>query len=96
MKTDKKRSYTVSFKLEVVSYAESTSNRHASLFYNIDRRRVQEWKKQKLELETVRDNKNQNINQVRALEGRGQKAKYPTLEKELLDYIKQKRDEKIA
>ncbi|CAG8583210.1 4165_t:CDS:2 [Gigaspora rosea] len=87
----KNRSYTVAFKLEVIAYAEDTSNRRASRFYNVDRKRVQEWRKQKTELETVK-----NKGQARVLEGRGRKAMYPALEKELLDYIKKKREEKIA
>lgn len=33
---------------------------------------------------------------MRVLDGCCRKASYPELEKELLDYIKQKRDEKIA
>ncbi|CAG8803450.1 23507_t:CDS:1, partial [Gigaspora rosea] len=74
----------------------TTSNRKASLFYNVNRRRVQEWRKQKSELEAVKNNKKLNINKARVLSGRGRKAKYPDLEKDLVDYIKKKRDEKLA
>ncbi|CAG8784304.1 18847_t:CDS:2, partial [Dentiscutata erythropus] len=56
---------------------------------------VQEWRQQKLELEAIKNNQNLNINQVRVLDGHGRKAKYPDLEKELVDYIKKKREEKI-
>src|SRR6185437_15494925 len=87
----KNRSYTIAFKLEAIKYAEDSSNRRAAKFYNIDRKRVQEWRKQKKELEPVK-----NKEQVRALKGRGRKAKYPALENELLDYIKQRREEKQA
>jgi hypothetical protein len=87
----KNRSYTIAFKLEVVAYAEDTSNRHAATFYKIDRKRVQEWKKQKTKLQTII-----NKNEARVLEGRGHKAMYPALEEELLDYIKKKREEKSA
>ncbi|CAG8456259.1 23334_t:CDS:2, partial [Gigaspora rosea] len=86
----KKRSYTIAFKLEVIAYAEGTSNRHAAVFYNIDRKRVQEWRKKKTKLE----NKT-NKDQARVLEGRGRKAMYPALEKELLDYIKKKEKKRL-
>ena len=87
----KNRSYTIAFKLEVIKYAEDTSNRRAAIFYNIDRKRVQEWRKQKEKLEPIK-----NKDQVRALKGRGRKAKYPVLEVELLDYIKKRREKKQA
>ena len=87
----KNQSYTVAFKLEAIKYAEDSSNYRAAKFYNIDRKRVQEWRKQKKELEPVK-----NKEQVRALKGRGRKAKYPALENELLDYIKQRREKKQA
>ena len=91
-----KRGYTISFKLEVISYAEQTSNRKASLFHKVDRKRVQEWRKQKKELEAVKNDQNLNINKVRVLAGRGRKAKYPTVKKELLDYIRKKREERMV
>jgi len=86
MSTTSKRSYTVAFKLDAISYAEATSNRKAALFYKVDRKRVQEWRKDKEKFEAVRNDKDSNINQVRVLAGRGRKAKYPELEKELLGY----------
>lgn len=89
-----KRSFTVAFKLEVISYAEGTSNRKASLYYNIHRRRVQEWRKQKKELKNIRDNRDLNIEKVRVLAGRGRKVTHPILEKELLEYVKKRREEK--
>ncbi|CAG8827434.1 20903_t:CDS:1, partial [Gigaspora rosea] len=66
------RSFTITFKLEVIAYAEDTSNRSAAKFYNVDRKRVQEWRKQKTELEAVT-----NKGQARVLKGRGRKAMYP-------------------
>ncbi|CAG8799531.1 21531_t:CDS:1, partial [Gigaspora rosea] len=89
-----KRSFTVMFKLEVISYAKNTLNRKASLYYNVNRRRIQEWRKQKEEFEKIKNSKGLNIEQVRVLEGRGRKAAQPTLEKELLEYIKKRREEK--
>ncbi|CAG8738282.1 12276_t:CDS:2, partial [Gigaspora rosea] len=91
-----KRSYTVAFKLEVISYVETISNRGTALYYKIDRKRVQEWHKQKKELENIKENKHLNVNQVRVLKGRGQKVIHPALKEELLKFIKERREEKAA
>src|SRR5271155_3834512 len=89
-----KRSYTIIFKLDVISYTEKTSNRRASIYYKVDRKRVQEWRKQKESFETIKNDKDLITNQIRVLNGRGRKAALPMLEKELLEYIKRRREEK--
>ncbi|CAG8801199.1 982_t:CDS:1 [Dentiscutata erythropus] len=94
--TNKSRSYTIAFKLNVIAYAEETSNRRAAIFHKIDRRRVQEWRQQKSKLEAVKENRDLNIDQACVLSGRGRKPIYPELENELVEYIKKKRKEKIA
>ncbi|CAG8627368.1 9882_t:CDS:1, partial [Ambispora leptoticha] len=62
----------------------------------VDRKQVQEWRKQKASLEAARDDKDIIVNQVRVLSGRSRKAAYPLLEDELLEYIKKKREEKCT
>ena len=47
---DQRKSYTCSFKLKVVEYAELYSNSRAAEEYGVHRRRVQEWKNQKSRL----------------------------------------------
>ena len=47
---DQRKSYTCSFKLKVVEYAETYSNSRAAEEYGVHRRRVQEWKNQKSRL----------------------------------------------
>ncbi|CAG8539661.1 4234_t:CDS:2 [Dentiscutata erythropus] len=71
--THKNRSYTIVFKLDIIAYAEETSNCRA-----------------------LKENKDINIDQTRVLSSCGRKAMYPGLEKELVDYIKKKREEKLA
>ena len=46
------RSFTITFKLEVIAYAEDTSNRSAAKFYNVDRKEFKngESRKQNLRL----------------------------------------------
>ncbi|CAG8773852.1 5062_t:CDS:1, partial [Ambispora leptoticha] len=61
-----------------------------------DQKRVQEWRKQKKELEAIKNDHNSSVDKMRVLPGRGRKAIYPTVEKELLEYIKKKREERMA
>ncbi|CAG8723030.1 22032_t:CDS:2 [Dentiscutata erythropus] len=75
------QSFTIAFKLEIISYTKTTSNCKAFLYYNINRKCVQEWRKQKEEFEKIKNSKGLNIEQ-------------PTLEKELLEYIKKRKEEK--
>ena len=89
-----KRSYTIIFKLDVISYVEKTSNCRASIYYKVDRKRVQEWRKQKESFETIKNDKDLIANQIQILNDCGQKAVLPMLEKELLEYIKRRREEK--
>ncbi|CAG8484745.1 9885_t:CDS:2 [Dentiscutata erythropus] len=89
-----KRSYTIVFKLDIILYAENTSNYKALLFYKVAQKCIQKWKKQKNKFEAIRNDQSININQVHALSGRGRKAKYPELEEKLLAYVQNKQQEK--
>ena len=46
----RKRSYTAAFKLKVVEHAEKKSKNDASKVFLVDRKRVQDWCKQKEDL----------------------------------------------
>jgi len=76
---DQRKSYTCSFKLKVVEYAERYSNSKAAEEYGVHRRRVQEWKNQKNRLvEQV-----QNFNgSTKRLKGGGRRKINPTKEKD--------------
>ena len=75
--TKKKRSFDATFKLKVIEYAEKNSNRAAARKYDVDDKRVREWRKQKNSLMELPGKK-------RRLEGAGRKAAYPEMEEELL------------
>ena len=49
----RKRSYTAAFKLKVVEHAEKKSKNDASKVFLVDRKRVQDWCKQKEDLMTT-------------------------------------------
>ena len=52
-KGEKIKSYTISFKLEVVEFAENRSITAAAQKYNVDRHSVRDWKKKKNELQEL-------------------------------------------
>ena len=86
----RKRSYTVAFKLKVVDYAEKHSKRETSQVFCIDRKRVQEWCKQKEDLAIV----GKNSKTVKRLGGGGRRPLSVSIENQLVDYLRTKRTER--
>ncbi len=80
----KRRSYDQNFKLEVVAYAARTSKNEASRRYMVDRKRIQDWTKQKEALEA---SLHSGIKRKR-LEGGGRKAKHPEIEEQLSEWVR--------
>ncbi len=77
----KKRSYDVSFKLEVVDFAEQNTNRGASRQFGIDEKSVRSWRKFKSELATLPNGKKRRS-------GGGKKPKLPDMEAVLVEWVK--------
>ena len=65
----KKRSFDSSFKLKVIDYALSHSNRAAARHFGVDEKRVREWKKLRDDLQMLPQKK-------RRMEGGGRKATF--------------------
>ena len=76
--TKKRSAYDVSFKLEVVGYAEIHGNRAASREFTVPETNVRDWKKKKVVLKGMKKTKKAR---------RGKQALYPDMEKELYDWI---------
>ena len=53
----KKRSFDAAFKLKVIAFAESTSNRGAAANFFVEEKSVREWRKKKESLLTLPDKK---------------------------------------
>ena len=53
-KGEKLKSFTLEFKLAAINYAERHSNRAATRKYNVDEKRISEWKKKHAELSHAR------------------------------------------
>ena len=65
-KGEKVRSYTISFKFEVVDFAEKKSISAAALKYKLDRHSIRYWKKKKNELQELSNSvrKRENVYKV--------------------------------
>ena len=71
-------SYILKFKLQVVHYAVEHGNRAAGRKFDMDEKNMQRW----TQIQDALENMSQNCQSFR-----GKKAKYPELERELLDYV---------
>lgn len=80
IKMGQKKSYSRVFKLQVVSFAESTSKNQASRRFDIDRKQVQRWCKQKERLEKLPEGR-------KRLHGGGRKVKNSALDQAIVDWV---------
>jgi hypothetical protein len=86
--TKKRRCYEASFKLKVVEFAEKNTNRGAAKTFNVDEKRVREWRKQKSEIEKVPSKK-------KRLEGAGRKPLLTDVEDQLQEWIESLREKNL-
>eukprot|EP00731_Ephydatia_muelleri_P012549 Em0006g1443a len=88
----RKKSYSVVFKLQVVSKTETSSIRAAAREAGVDEKRVCEWKKQEMELEELMKKQGKIACKVRKrLSGGGRKVQFPVQEKLIARRILQQR-----
>ena len=83
-----KRSYTAAFKLKVVEHAEKKSKNDASKVFSVDRKRVQDWCKQKEDLMTAGRS-------TKRLCGGGRKPLSGAMESQLVLFIRSKREARL-
>ena len=88
MATGRKRSFDAAFKLQVVAFAEKSSNRGAVRQFKVDEKRVREWKLQKRKLIELYALKNKP---KRRLPGGGGKPRLGDLEEHLVPSIDEMR-----
>ena len=82
----KRRNYTMSFKIEVIGYEEKSNNSDASRKFNVDVRRIREWRKQKCEIQKM-VNETLKGEARKKIVGGGRKAFDEELEEVVLDWI---------
>ena len=78
----RKKSYSVVFKLQVVSKTETSSIRAVAREAGVDEKRVREWKKKEMKLEEMMKKQGEIACKVRKrLSGGGRKVQFPVQEK---------------
>ena len=88
----RKKSYSVVFKLQVVSKTETSSIRAAAREAGVDEKRVREWKKQEMELKEMMKKQGKIACKARKrLSGGGRKVQFPVQEKLIARRILQQR-----
>ena len=92
-KGQKIRSYAISFKLEVVEFAENRSITAAAQKYNVGRHSVLDWKKKKNELQEL--SSSVNIKKRMHLGGGGRKPFSEEMEETLLEWIIERRSKML-
>ena len=92
-KGEKIRAYTVAFKLEVVAHAECSSIGAASIKFNVDRKRIREWRKKKEELAGM--GIRPGAKKRNRLDGGGRKPMSDMLEERLLEWITTRRSKRL-
>ena len=83
----KRQSYTVSDKLRIINFVEQHGNRAAEREFGVSESNVRLWRRTKENLQKMPRLKRAN---------RGKKAAWPELEKDLLDWITEKRNNGLA
>ena len=87
-KGKKKRSYSMEFKKQVVVYAEANSNRSAASHFDVEPKRVREWKKDFEKIKSSKSNRQR-------LDGGGRKCIDEDLEEDLVHWIYEKRSKML-
>ena len=82
-KGKKKHSFSMEFKQQVVVYAEANSNRSAALHFDVEPKRVREWKEN---LEKIKSTKSKR----QRLDGGGRTCINADLEEDLVHWIYEK------
>ena len=92
-KGEKVCSYTVAFKLEVVRYAEQSSNHAAGRRYNVSRSSVRDWRKKKPKLEEMMMQTSGCGAHRRRLSGGGRKIVDSCTERNLVQWILERKQQ---
>ena len=83
----KYKNYTLKFKLEVIDFAKKNSNKRAAHYFDVNRKRVIEWRKSE---EALR-NRKEDSSQARRLQGGGRLLKFEEIDHALMETIRERR-----
>ena len=82
------RSYSMEFKNQVVVYAEKNNNRPVASLFDVEPKRVREWKKDFEKIKSTKPNRQR-------LDGGGRKCIDENLEQDLVHWIYEKRSKML-
>jgi hypothetical protein len=84
------RSFSVSFKLTVIAEAEASSNRSAAKKFDVDERRIREWRTNKASLVSL--NGSSAGKKRKRVDGGGRKPQFQAVDDVVLDWISIRRE----
>ena len=79
-----KKSYSFSFKLKVIKYAEENGKHKASKLFGVDRKRVREWCQNKIKIQ-------EGLRSQQRLPGGGRGVRYKDIDEELKTWLDERR-----
>ena len=92
-KGEKIKSYTLNFKLEAVKFAELNGNRCAARKFNVDVRRIREWRNKKEQISE--QCRKPHGKQRKMLDGTGRKPAHEVVENKVLEWIYDRREKNL-
>lgn len=90
-KGKKLKSYSFSFKLKVVDFAKANSNNKASKTFDIDRKRVIEWRKSEIKIRSMIEG-GELLMSGKRKPGAGRKVQFEEIDSQLITWIEKCRD----
>ena len=93
-KDEKVHSYTLDFKLSAIAYAEAHGNRSSARKFDVDVKRIREWKKGKTAIADKQKAATGRGSRKR-IDGGGKKPKDVNLEENLMEWVSQRRENKL-
>ena len=90
LKGKKVRSFTVSFELRAIAHAEVHGNRSAARKYDVDERRVREWRAKKESISSL--NLTDGEKKRKRVDGGGRKPQFQAVDEIVLDWISNRRE----
>uniref|UniRef100_A0A0K0DZW9 HTH CENPB-type domain-containing protein n=1 Tax=Strongyloides stercoralis TaxID=6248 RepID=A0A0K0DZW9_STRER len=91
---DKRRSFDLNFKLMAVNYAEKNNNSKAARHFKVNRRQIQKWRNQKVEIESQLKLSN-NFFTNKRVHGAGRPLKDIDFDEKMINWIREQRNKKL-
>ena len=94
-KGQKIKSYSLQFKLSGISFATAHGNHAAEKKFNVDRKRIREWREKKESIEETVKSKKAKGCQRKRVKGGGRKPLSEKLEESILEWVYNRRSKSL-